>query len=34
MTYGINRPADVTPAPLSYSLEGLTFEVRTPRGRS
>ena len=31
-TYGINRPADVSPAPLSYSLEGLSFEVKTPRG--
>ncbi len=32
ITYGINRPADVTPAALSYSLEGLAFQVRTPRG--
>ncbi len=32
ITYGINRPADVAPTPLSYSLEGLSFEVRTPRG--
>ncbi len=32
ITYGINRPADVSPAPLSYSLQGLAFEVRTPRG--
>ncbi|HUR35055.1 MAG TPA: UDP-N-acetylmuramoyl-L-alanyl-D-glutamate--2,6-diaminopimelate ligase [Vicinamibacterales bacterium] len=32
LTYGINRPADVSPAPLSYSLDGLSFEVRTPRG--
>ena len=32
LTYGINRPADVSPTPLSYSLEGLSFEVKTPRG--
>ncbi|MFN7916041.1 MAG: UDP-N-acetylmuramoyl-L-alanyl-D-glutamate--2,6-diaminopimelate ligase [Vicinamibacterales bacterium] len=32
ITYGINRPAQVTPAALSYSLEGLAFQVKTPRG--
>ena len=32
MTYAINRPADVTPGPLSFSLNGLSFDVRTPRG--
>ena len=32
VTYAINRPADVTPGPLSFSLEGLSFDVRTPRG--
>jgi UDP-N-acetylmuramoyl-L-alanyl-D-glutamate--2,6-diaminopimelate ligase len=32
VTYGINRPADITPGPLSFSLDGLTFDVRTPRG--
>ena len=32
ITYGINRPADVSPSPLSYSLQGLAFDVRTPRG--
>jgi UDP-N-acetylmuramoyl-L-alanyl-D-glutamate--2,6-diaminopimelate ligase len=32
VTYAINRPADVTPGPLSFSLDGLSFEVRTPRG--
>jgi UDP-N-acetylmuramoyl-L-alanyl-D-glutamate--2,6-diaminopimelate ligase len=32
LTYGINRPADVSPTPLSYSIEGLAFQVRTPRG--
>ena len=26
------RAADVTPGPLSFSLDGLTFDVRTPRG--
>src|SRR5439155_18559089 len=32
VTYGINRPADIMPGPLSYSLDGLAFDVRTPRG--
>jgi UDP-N-acetylmuramoyl-L-alanyl-D-glutamate--2,6-diaminopimelate ligase len=32
VTYGINRPADVTPGPLAYSLSGLQFEIRTPQG--
>jgi UDP-N-acetylmuramoyl-L-alanyl-D-glutamate--2,6-diaminopimelate ligase len=32
VTYGINRPADITPGPLSYSWNGLAFDVRTPRG--
>jgi UDP-N-acetylmuramoyl-L-alanyl-D-glutamate--2,6-diaminopimelate ligase len=32
VTYGINRPADISPGPLSFSLEGLQFDVRTPRG--
>ena len=32
ITYGINRPADVTPSPLSFTLQGLDFTVRTPRG--
>jgi len=32
-TYAIVRPASVTPGPLSFSLEGLSFDVRTPRGR-
>jgi UDP-N-acetylmuramoyl-L-alanyl-D-glutamate--2,6-diaminopimelate ligase len=32
VTYAINRAADLTPGPLSFSLEGLSFEVRTPRG--
>jgi len=33
VTYGINRPADIAPGgPLSFSLGGLVFDVRTPRG--
>jgi UDP-N-acetylmuramoyl-L-alanyl-D-glutamate--2,6-diaminopimelate ligase len=28
----VNRAADVTPGPLSLSLQGLVFDVRTPRG--
>jgi UDP-N-acetylmuramoyl-L-alanyl-D-glutamate--2,6-diaminopimelate ligase len=30
--YAIQRPADITTGPLSFSLQGLTFDVRTPRG--
>ena len=32
VTYAINRPADVTPGPLTLSFEGLEFDARTPRG--
>jgi UDP-N-acetylmuramoyl-L-alanyl-D-glutamate--2,6-diaminopimelate ligase len=32
VTYAINRPADITTGPLSFSLDGLKFDVRTPRG--
>ena len=32
VTYAIDAPADVRPGPLSFSLDGLAFEVRTPRG--
>ncbi|HXW07267.1 MAG TPA: UDP-N-acetylmuramoyl-L-alanyl-D-glutamate--2,6-diaminopimelate ligase [Vicinamibacterales bacterium] len=32
VTYAIDAPADVRPGPLSLSLDGLAFEVRTPRG--
>jgi UDP-N-acetylmuramoyl-L-alanyl-D-glutamate--2,6-diaminopimelate ligase len=32
VTYGINSPADIAPGALSYSLDGLAFDVRTPRG--
>jgi UDP-N-acetylmuramoyl-L-alanyl-D-glutamate--2,6-diaminopimelate ligase len=33
VTYGINKAAVVSPGPLSFSLEGLTFDIRSPRGR-
>jgi UDP-N-acetylmuramoyl-L-alanyl-D-glutamate--2,6-diaminopimelate ligase len=32
MTYAVSRPADITPGALSFSLEGLSFDVHTPRG--
>jgi UDP-N-acetylmuramoyl-L-alanyl-D-glutamate--2,6-diaminopimelate ligase len=32
VTYGINKSADVSPGPLSFSLRGLDFEIRAPRG--
>jgi UDP-N-acetylmuramyl-tripeptide synthetase len=32
LTYAVSRPADVTPTPLSYSLKGLAFQAKTPRG--
>ena len=32
VTYALNRPADITPGPLSFTLDGLAFDVRTPRG--
>jgi UDP-N-acetylmuramoyl-L-alanyl-D-glutamate--2,6-diaminopimelate ligase len=32
VTYGINKTADVSPGPLSFSLAGLDFDVRTPHG--
>ncbi|MGH9330952.1 MAG: Mur ligase family protein, partial [Vicinamibacterales bacterium] len=32
VTYAIDRHADVTPGPLALSLDGLTFDARTPRG--
>jgi UDP-N-acetylmuramoyl-L-alanyl-D-glutamate--2,6-diaminopimelate ligase len=32
VTYAIDGQADVRPGPLSFSLDGLTFDVRTPRG--
>jgi len=32
VTFAINRPADITPGPLSFSIDGLEFDIRTPRG--
>ncbi len=32
VTYAIDAPADVRPGPLAFSLDGLSFEARTPRG--
>src|SRR5262249_35193214 len=32
VSYAIKQPADITPGLLSFSLEGLEFDVRTPRG--
>ncbi len=32
VTYAIDRRADLTPGPLSFSLDGLAFDIRTPRG--
>jgi UDP-N-acetylmuramoyl-L-alanyl-D-glutamate--2,6-diaminopimelate ligase len=32
ITYGINKPADVSPGPLSFSLDGLQFDARLPQG--
>ena len=32
LTYAINRPAEVTPGPLTLTFKGLAFDVRTPAG--
>jgi UDP-N-acetylmuramoyl-L-alanyl-D-glutamate--2,6-diaminopimelate ligase len=32
VTYAVTREASVTPGPLSFTLDGLIFDVRTPRG--
>jgi len=32
VTFAIGRPADLTPGPLSFSLDGLMVDIRTPRG--
>jgi UDP-N-acetylmuramoyl-L-alanyl-D-glutamate--2,6-diaminopimelate ligase len=32
MTFAISRSADVTPGPLEFTLNGLAFDLRTPRG--
>jgi UDP-N-acetylmuramoyl-L-alanyl-D-glutamate--2,6-diaminopimelate ligase len=32
VTYAINKPADVTPGPLTLTFKGLEFDARTPKG--
>ena len=32
VTYAMNKPADVTPGPLSLTFDGLEFDARTPEG--
>jgi len=32
VTYAVNRAADIMPGPLSFSIDGLAFDIRTPRG--
>ena len=32
VTFAISRAADVTPGPLEFTLNGLSFDVRTPAG--
>jgi len=32
VSYGIGRDADVMPGPLTFGLDGLTFDVRMPQG--
>jgi UDP-N-acetylmuramoyl-L-alanyl-D-glutamate--2,6-diaminopimelate ligase len=32
VTYAVGKPADVTTGPLSFTWNGLDFDVRTPRG--
>ena len=32
VTYAIDAAADVRPGPLTFSLDGLSFDIRTPRG--
>ena len=32
VTYAIDTAADVTPGPIAFSLDGLRFDLRTPRG--
>ena len=32
VTYAIDAAADVRPGPLTFSIDGLRFDVRTPRG--
>jgi UDP-N-acetylmuramoyl-L-alanyl-D-glutamate--2,6-diaminopimelate ligase len=33
ITYAMTRAATITPGPLSFTLAGLVFDVRTPRGQ-
>jgi UDP-N-acetylmuramoyl-L-alanyl-D-glutamate--2,6-diaminopimelate ligase len=32
VTYAINKPADITPGPLTLTFDGLEFDARTPKG--
>lgn len=32
VTYAVKSSADIMPGPLSFSLDGLAFDIRTPRG--
>jgi UDP-N-acetylmuramoyl-L-alanyl-D-glutamate--2,6-diaminopimelate ligase len=32
VTYALNRAADITPGPITSGVDGLAFDVRTPRG--
>jgi UDP-N-acetylmuramoyl-L-alanyl-D-glutamate--2,6-diaminopimelate ligase len=32
VTFAISRAADITPGPLSFSIDGLAFDIRSPRG--
>src|SRR5215210_5864657 len=32
VTYAINKPADITPGPLTLTFQGLEFVARTPAG--
>jgi UDP-N-acetylmuramoyl-L-alanyl-D-glutamate--2,6-diaminopimelate ligase len=32
VTYAISKAADVVPGPLSFTLDGLRFDIRTPQG--
>jgi UDP-N-acetylmuramoyl-L-alanyl-D-glutamate--2,6-diaminopimelate ligase len=32
ITYAVSKPADVTPGPLSLSLDGVAFDIRLPQG--
>jgi UDP-N-acetylmuramoyl-L-alanyl-D-glutamate--2,6-diaminopimelate ligase len=32
VTYGINKPADVSPGPITMTLDGLQFDARLPQG--